>query len=122
MNYTIFLDNKKIGTCNLENADAPMGVVSGKINFTDENFNYNFFTDYCKKNSIKAEEHPKNLFISTQTIPNLKVYNESSKEIKGIGCYIAGMDSEQYEINIIGIPYPFYEEEFPHHVNEYKIQ
>jgi len=29
------------------------------------------------------------------------------------------MDSEGFEISIEGIPYPFYEEEFPHHRNEY---
>ncbi len=30
------------------------------------------------------------------------------------------MDNEEYEISISGIPYPFYEEEFPHHVKEYE--
>lgn len=30
------------------------------------------------------------------------------------------MDSDMYEISIEAIPYPFYEEQFPHHVKEYK--
>jgi hypothetical protein len=118
MIYTIFLDNKKIGTSALEQADASMGVVLGKVNFIEVNLNYTFFSSYCKINSIKVEEFQEDKFISTQTIPELKVYNQREVEIKGIGCYIEGMDSEGFEINIIGIPYPFYEEEFPHHANE----
>lgn len=120
MHYNIFLDNKIIGTSNLEKADAPMGVVLGKINLIEENLNYIFLSDYCRINSIKTEEYPEDKFISTQNIPNLKVYNEKGIEIKGIGCIISGMDSEEFEISIIGIPYPFYQEEFPKHVEEYE--
>jgi hypothetical protein len=120
MSYNIFLDNKKIGSSNLEKADAPMGVVFGKINFNDVNLNYSFFSNYCKINLIKTEEYSEDKFISTQTIPALQVYNQKEVEIKGIGCYIEGMDSEGFEINIIGISYPFYEDEFPHHANDYR--
>lgn len=120
MTYNIFLENKKIGNSNLEKSDVPMGVAFGKINFIEKTMNYIFFSNYCKINSIKTEEDPEHQFISTQTIPNLKVYNEKGIEIKGVGCYIVGMDSEEFEINIIGISFPFYEEEFPHHVNGYR--
>ena len=58
--------------------------------------------------------------ISTMSISELKVTNESGIEITGIGNQISGMDHEEYKIEIFGIPYPFYEEEFPHHVAEYK--
>lgn len=116
MNYKIFLDNVSIGHSNLEKADPSMGVVFGKIYFNNDNLDYLFFSSYCKTNSIQTEEYPEDKFISTQTIPNLKVYNEKGIEIKGIGCYIEGMDSEGFEINIIGIPYPFYEQEFSNHV------
>ena len=117
MNYSIFLDNNKIGTSLLDKADAPMGCVFGQITFLDKNLNYDFFSKYCKDNNIKADEYPDDKFISTQTIPTLRVLNETGTEIKGVGCYFAGMDSDGYEINIIGVPYPFFEEEFPHHVN-----
>ena len=119
MNYSIFLDDTKIGVSELEKADAPMGVAFGNISFLENSFNYMFFSNYCRRNSIKADEDPEYKFISTQTIPTLKVYNKKGIEIKGIGCYITGMDSEEFEINVIGIPYPFYEEEFPNHVKEY---
>ncbi|MCV2486902.1 hypothetical protein OD917_18370 [Flavobacterium sp. SH_e] len=116
MTYNIFLDNINIGFSKLEKADPPMGVVFGNINFTNKNLDYNFFSNYCKINSIKAEESSEDHFISTQTIPNLKVFNEKGTEIKGIGCYITGQDSEEFEITIIGIPYPFFEEEFSNHL------
>lgn len=119
MTYDIFLDDKKIGTSLLEHADAPMGCVSGQITFLDKIIDYNFFSRYCKNNKIKVDEYPEDKFISTQTIPTLRVLNENGTEIKGVGCYIAGMDPDGYEINIIGIPYPFYREEFPHHIKAY---
>jgi len=120
MNYNLFLDNIKIGFSDLENADPPMGVVSGKIKWNQKNLDYIFLSTYCKINSIQTEEYPEEKFISTQTIPKLKIYNENGIEIEGVGSYIEGMDSEGFEINIIGIPYPFYEQEFPNHVEEYK--
>lgn len=119
MIYNIFLDDTKIGTSLLEQADAPMGCVNGRITFLDKNIDYNFLSNYCKNNNVNVDEYPEDKFISTQTIPTLKVLNESGREIKGVGCYIAGMDSDGFEINIIGIPYPFYKEEFPHHRKEY---
>ena len=122
MTYNILLDDKKIGTSLLEHADAPMGCVNGQITFLDKYLDYNFFSKYCKDNNIKANEYPEDKFISTQTIPTLKVLNEKGTEIKGEGCYIAGMDSDGYEINIIGIPYPFFGEEFPHHRKAYDDQ
>lgn len=115
MTYDIFLDDMKIGTSLLEHADASMGCVNGQITFLEKKLDYEFFSEYCKNNNIKADEYPVEKLISTQTIPSLKVRNEKGTEIRGVGCYITGMDSDGYEINIIGIAYPFYEEEFPHH-------
>jgi len=40
-------------------------------------------------------------------------------EIKGVSNQISGMDSEGFEITLIGVPYPIYKEEFPHHVKVY---
>ncbi|UPT69334.1 MAG: hypothetical protein M0D53_08850 [Flavobacterium sp. JAD_PAG50586_2] len=120
MNYTIFLDEKKIGVSKLEKADAPMGIVFGKISFVEESLNYEFFINYCRTNSIEVDyDSPEDKLIISQIIPKLKVFNEKEMEIKGLGSYISGVDSEGFEISIIGIPYPFYEEEFPNHVKEY---
>lgn len=40
--YDIFLDDKIIGTTELEKADAPMGVVFGRINFANIVVDYDF--------------------------------------------------------------------------------
>lgn len=118
--YKIMLDSQKIGTSFLEKADAPMGAVFGVIRFINQNFGYDFFKNYCLSNGIElASDYPDDKLISTRTIGSIKVINESGKEIKGIGNQISGMDGEDFEISIEGIPYPFYEEEFPHHRKAY---
>ena len=119
-NYSIYLNGDLIGTTRLEKADPPMGVVFGIISFTDSNIGYNFFKEYCKSNGIKlANDYPEDKLISTRTIKKLSVKNDLGIEIKGMGNQISGMDNDEFEISIEGIPYPIYEEEFPHHVKEY---
>jgi len=119
--YSIKLDGVLIGTTEFEKHDAPMGVVLGKINFKDKEIGYNFIKDYCQKNNLElAFDEPDDKVISTMTMENLKVTNNNETEIKGVGNQITGMDSDEYEISIFGIAYPFYEEEFPHHVRDYE--
>ncbi len=118
--YSIYLDSKKIGTTRLEKANAPMGVVFGKLRFDEKEWSYDFIKAYCKdKNIDLADDYPKDKLISTRTIDALVIRNEQGVEIKGVGNQISGMDSEGFEISIEGISYPFYEEEFPHHVQAY---
>jgi hypothetical protein len=118
--YKIILDGQEIGTSLLEKADAPMGVVFGVIRFVNQDFGYDFFKNYCISNGIElASDYPEDKLMSTRTIESLLILNGSGKEIKGIGNQITGMDGEDFEIAIEGIPYPFYEEEFPHHRKAY---
>ncbi|NME73033.1 hypothetical protein [Flammeovirga aprica] len=120
--YSIYLDSKKIGTTRLEKADAPMGVAFGLIEFKDIESPYLFFKDYCTKNKITIITiDPEFEFIDTQVIPQLKVFRQDGLELKGeAGNFISGMKEEGYEISVLGIGYPFYEEEFPHHVKAYE--
>ncbi|RZJ98831.1 MAG: hypothetical protein EOO46_23920 [Flavobacterium sp.] len=67
-------------------------------------------------------DYPEDKLIATSDIPTLKIINSDGVEIKGQGTSIEGMDSDVFEITILGIPYPFYEEEFPHHVKAYEDQ
>jgi|SRR5690554_935112 len=121
--YNIFLDGKIIGTTELEKADAPMGVVFGLIHFIDNILDYKFFKNYCLDNNIElADDYPDEKLISTRTIETLKVINEIGIEIKGLGNQISGMDGEEFEITIEGVAYPFFEDEFPHHVKAYNDQ
>ena len=114
--YTILLDNERIGTTDLEKADAAMGIVFGQINFININSGYDFFKNYCLINNIEATDYPKERLILTMNIPNLKVVDQNGNEITCQGSNVSGMDSDIFEISISGIPYPFYEKEFPHHV------
>ena len=118
--YNILLDGKLIGTTTFEKADAQMGVVFGQIKFHDIETPYDLIKSYCKKNKIDFDDYPDDKLISTRTIPTLKITNDKGQEINGLGNQISGMDSATYELTIEGIPYPFYGDEFPHHVKEDK--
>ena len=120
--YKITLNGNLIGTSKLEKADAPMGVTFGVIEFNRVESPYQFIKEYCLKNKIVINtDEPESEFIDTQVMPELKVFREDGLEIKGFaGNAITGMKGEGYEISIFGISYPFYEEEFPHHVKDYE--
>ncbi len=110
-----------IGKTELEKGDAPMGVAFGLIEFNGIESPYEFFREYCSNKQIElASDYPEDKMISTMSISELKITSNNGIEIKGVDNQITGMDNEEYEISIFGIPYPFYEEEFPHHVKEYK--
>jgi hypothetical protein len=97
-----------------------MGVVFGQADFIDIDSAYKFFKDYCNQNEIKFTDYPEDKLIQTNSIPDLKVIDEKGIEIKGQGNQISGMDSDVYELSIVGIPSPFFGEQFPHHVKEYE--
>ena len=118
--YQIILDGKEVGSSRLEKADAPMGVVFGAIDFAKDDWSYDTIKAYCHSQNIGlAEDYPEDKFIATSTIDTLIIKNEKGIEIKGAGNQIRGMDGEEFEISVEGIAYPFYREEFPHHVKEY---
>lgn len=119
--YKILLEGKEVGTTMLEKADAPMGVAFGLIEFNEIGPPYHFFRDYCLKNRVVINTDDLELeLIDTQVIPQLKAFRQDGLEIKGeAGNCISGMKGEGYEISVLGIGYPFYEEEFPHHVQAY---
>ena len=121
--YDIFLDNKIIGTTKLEKADAQMGVVFGRINFANIVVDYDFIKKYCLENDVElANDYPEDKLISTRTMKNIKVKNENGIEIISEGSQISGMDSDEFEITLEGVPYPFFKEEFPKHVKTYEDQ
>jgi hypothetical protein len=114
--YRVHLDGKEIGTTLLEHADAPMGVVFGKISFSITSSPYKFIHDYCQAHNIPVSYlEPDVELIHTEVIPELRVFRADNTEISGLGCCIEGMKDDGYDITILGISYPFYAEEFPHH-------
>ena len=119
--YDLLLDGQKIGTTLLEHSDAPMGVVFGNILFTEPPASpYQLFKGYCLMHDVEITyDYAETKLIQTRHIPGLKVISPERKSIEGHATYIAGMDGEPFEIYIEAIPYPFFEEEFPHHVSAY---
>jgi hypothetical protein len=117
--YNLFLEEKLIGTTRFESADAPMGIVFGKIHFIDIPSPYAFIKSFCDKNQITYDEIINN-GIMTRTIHKLKIVNEKEIEIKGLGNQISGMDSDGFEITLEGVSYPFYQIEFAQHVKNYE--
>jgi len=114
--YDILLDDIKIGTTELEHADVPMGVVFGRINFVSIKSGYDFFREYCLKNNIHFQYDAETRQIQTRSITGLRILDTTGYEIKGEGCSISGIDDDYFEVCVEAIPFPFYGEEFQHHV------
>ena len=119
--YVITLKSVKIGTTKFEKSDALMGVVCGLVKFDAIENPYKFFHDYCKHNNVIVnQDEPEHEFISTQSIPYLSAFNEQGVEVQGFGVIMSGSNEYGYYIEVFGIAYPFYGEEFPHHVEVYE--
>lgn len=118
--YTVKIENMEIGTTRFEFGDPPMGVVTGKLILAKPERFFEYLVQYVRENSIQTTLYePEVKCIATMAIPELRVYRDDEVEISGIGANIEGIDSDGYEITIIGIPYPLYGDEFPHHVEKY---
>lgn len=118
--YNIELDGKLIGTTRLEKADASMGVAFGQISFIDKFDQYQTLKNIFTSKGIQLTDEPEfELFMTHGPIDGIKITNDSCVEIKGIGIQISGSNQDGFEVSVEGIPYPFYEEEFPHHVKRY---
>ncbi|MEZ5427383.1 MAG: hypothetical protein R2747_14020 [Pyrinomonadaceae bacterium] len=121
--YLIKLDGEVIGHTYFERHDAPMGVVLGDIKFEGIESGYAFFRDYCIKHNVPInQDEAEQKFIDTQHIEGIKIISEDGTEIKGEGICVRGFDEEGFEIDVFGIPYPFYGEEFKHHREDYDNQ
>ena len=122
--YRIELDGEFIGETRLESADPPMGVTGGKVTFSITEDPYTFFKRYCEAHDVPINQDEE-VFgsIDTQNMDGLKVFRSDGVEIAGIpGASICGFREEGYDITVLGVPYPFYGEEFPHHCKAYENQ
>ena len=120
--YRVELAGKLIGETRLEVADPPMGVVGGLIEWRISDNPYQLLKKHCEEYGATINDLDPNLeFIDTQTIDELRVFRLDGKEIEGIaGGVFSGFAEDGYHVTILGVPYPFYDEEFPHHREAYE--
>lgn len=117
--YKVLLNGHEIGYTELEYGDPPMGVVFGKLVLPNVASDYDFVRNYCLEKGMElVNDDIDDGIISTGVIPNLEILLPSGEAIPSQGAFIFGGLNE-LEINIWYIPYPFYEEAFPHHVKRY---
>ena len=117
--YTVLLNDEKIGMTYFEGADPSMGVVSGVLYFDNITSPYTFVKNYCIEHDIEFTDHEDDKLISTNgDIKGLKVKSEDDVNLVDLSesAQIAGMDSDVFEITILGVSHPFYANEFPHHM------
>lgn len=115
--YKIFLDGKFIGITNLEFADVPMGMVYGKIIFSELENPYLFFKEYCINNEIEYSFIEDEKYINTFTLKNMKIiYNENS-ELMG-NCSISGFGND-FQIDVYDITETIMKNLFLSHYYDY---
>lgn len=119
--YKVLLNGQEIGYSELEYGDPPMGVVFGKLIIPNVPNDYEFVRSYCLSNNIDFHDDTSIGFISTSKIPNLIVHLPSGEPIPNAEAFVDGGINE-LNINILQIPYPFYETAFQHHIDEYEAR
>jgi hypothetical protein len=118
--YQIWLADTLIGTTILEKADPPMGVVFGQIVPVINDFGYDCIKQMCKIRNIElAYDVPDNKLLATYSTKLLSVLTPEGMMIKCLNNQITGMDSDRFEIVLVGVPYPFYAVEFSKHCADY---
>ena len=118
--YILELDGVNIGYTEFEYADPPMGVVHGKIIFDGIDSPYNLFRNHCEKYKIQINsDFPKEKFIDTVVIPELKILLQNGSQLPGWGAAITGMDSDEFEIQFGGIASELMQTESKHHFLKY---
>lgn len=123
MTYNVHFGGNIYATTELESGDAPMACAGGKINSSSFLINFEYLLTISNDPNIELNEvDHEHRFINISTSSEIAVYREDGAEIKGISINITGMDAEHFEIEVLGIYSPLYDEEFPQHVKSYNDQ
>jgi hypothetical protein len=114
--YRVLYQGKVIGISKLEAGDPPMGCVSGLIIGISNSLDFS-------KNllALGGSESSGEYRIELNSEFNLVDSNDKQIEYSG-GQILAYPEINEVLIDVVGIPYPTYEELFPMHVESYKNQ
>lgn len=109
--FAVYSGNVLVGYSELESGDAPMGVAFGVFEPLSA---YSKIQTECSLNHIDQSH----LQLSIQTEAGVAI------PCDGVGILDSSAESDpsDIEVNILGIPYPLYEELFPQHVEKYDNQ
>jgi hypothetical protein len=118
--YQIWLADTLIGTTLLEKGDPPMGGVFGRIMPIIEDFGYDYIKQFYSSRNIGIDDYPEDKVIFTRATELLRVITPEGKVIESLGNQIYGMDSDEFEVCLEGVGYPFYAEEFPKQCADYE--
>ena len=119
--YKLIHHNSVIGYSKLESGDAPMGVVFGEFIPLEDINTFDYFKSLPNQGEEFSREINENDGLLLMGLNNeFKVINENEVEISGQHLTIEGMQSDFFQLSILGISYPFYEEEFPQQCKDYE--
>lgn len=99
--FTVLLDRKLLGYTNLEYADNAMGILCGKLFFTEVQSPYHFLKAYALTNAIELYDDDENeKLISLAVLPKIEILVTQTGALIHVGAAIEGMESDDFQITL----------------------
>jgi len=112
--YQVISGNNVIAKTALEVGDPPMGCVSGLL------LEIGNIKDFSKKLlELGAEENEHEIRLELDECLYLENTEKVKMEYSG-GCILCYPTLDEVLIDVVGIPYPQYQQLFPKHVKDYE--
>ena len=112
--YQIIFENSVLAKTSLEIGDPPMGCVSGLL------LEFGDIQEFAKKLiELGAEKTDHEIRLEL----NENIFLTNSEKVKipySGGCILCYSSLNEVLIDVVGIPYPEYEQLFPNHVKAYQ--
>ena len=111
--FEVLVDGHIVGSTRLEHDDAPMGVAFGAMQPLASYAQLAHRFDACRNGGLSGTGVTVRIEGSAECLECLGA---------GIQDYTAELPDEPISVEVVGIPYPLYEQLFPHHVAAYKAR
>jgi hypothetical protein len=113
MRFEILANGVAVGCSNLEGGDPPMGVAGGRF------LPYSTYPAIQSSVVESRDGSQAHLGLVVHLADGLEVPSSGETRITD---YSAELGDEAISVEVLGIPYPLYEELFPKHVAAYRAQ